>query len=910
MLLGRESERRELESIIEGARTGRSTVLVVRGDPGIGKTAMLEHAADHADGMTVLRCVGIEAEHEMPFAGMHQLVRPVLGLLDRLPEPQAAALRGALGLSFEPVEDRLLVSLGLLSLLAEASEEQPVLCLVDDAQWLDGPSQEALAFVARRLDADPIAVLVSVRTGETRTFDPGGLPRLELSGLGDADAHELLNSHLDRPAAPAVVEQLVHQAHGNPLALLELPAGLTAGQLSGSEPIIGPPPLRGAVEEAFRARAAGLPDSTRRALVVAAADETGDVLTLERAVEFCDLTFTDLDAAERSGLVRIDGVLSFRHPLVRSAIYRSASRGERRAAHEALAFVLDDPVRSAWHRALVAERADEGIAAELEAAGAQAAARGAHATATAAFERAAELSEVPGKRGHRLRMASQASIAAGRTEAALALAERAQPHVADPLDDVELETVRLMVATQRGSPAEALERQIEIAERLGKLEPARSMEMTMGIVWVGLMAGQPDRGIMEARRVLAGFSRRDEAHAFFTAFVDGAAALLDGDHEAANAAWFDQVVDRPAGDPLLTIAGLLWLYVGDSARAREAFGRHAAALRAKGTLAELAGIMPACAVAEVQDRALADAAVSCEDGLVLARQLGWVHAETVLLAVEARIAALRGDEETARAKAAEAQRRGLATGLVVGVQHAQLAVSELELGLGNAREALDHLDELDPNPFPPISVLSTPDYIEAAVRLGETERAAERVERFERFISLSHSPVRHGQLARCRAILAEDPDEAERLFGEALELHGGDVPFDRARTRLAFGERLRRDQRRADARPHLRAALDAFEGLGTRLWAERARGELRATGETARKRDVTTIDDLTGQELRIARLVAEGATNRDVAAQLFLSPKTVEYHLRKVFLKLGVASRMELAKVPLGDPGDEDEGHD
>jgi DNA-binding CsgD family transcriptional regulator len=295
---------------------------------------------------------------------------------------------------------------------------------------------------------------------------------------------------------------------------------------------------------------------------------------------------------------------------------------------------------------------------------------------------------------------------------------------------------------------------------------------------------------------------------------------------------------------------------------------------------------------------------------VLARQLGWVHAESVLIAVQARIAALRGEEDTTREKAAEAHRRGLSTGLAVSVQHALLATAELELGLGNAREALDHLEELDPNPFPPLATLSVPDYVEAAVRAGETERARERLERFAAFISVSQSPLRHGQLARCRAILAEDPDEAERLFSEALELHGGDQPFDRARTRLAFGERLRRDQRRADARPHLRAALDAFEGLGTRLWAERARGELRATGETARKRDVTTIDDLTGQELRIARLVAEGATNRDVAAQLFLSPKTVEYHLRKVFLKLGVASRMELAKVPLGDPGDEDEGHD
>ena len=343
MLVGRESELSALDALLQSARGERSAALVLRGEPGIGKTALLEYAADSARDMTVLRCVGIEAEYELPFAGMHQLVRPCLGLVDRLPAPQAVALRGALGLSFDGVQDRFLVSAGLLSLLAEACDAGPVLCCVDDAQWLDPPSAEALIFAARRFQAEPIALLMAARVGDARDFDAPGLAELEVGGLDAQHAHALLSARLNRPVAPDVVDRLLRTAHGNPLALLELPSALSEAQLDGVEPIVGPPPVRGAVEAAFGSRVAGLPDAARRLLLLAAADDAGDLAAVQRAAERLGLALSDLDEAEREGLVHVDGAVTFRHPLVRSAVYRAATRTERREAHEALAASVGDP---------------------------------------------------------------------------------------------------------------------------------------------------------------------------------------------------------------------------------------------------------------------------------------------------------------------------------------------------------------------------------------------------------------------------------------------------------------------------------------------------------------------------------------------------------------------------------------
>jgi DNA-binding CsgD family transcriptional regulator/tetratricopeptide (TPR) repeat protein len=902
LLVGREREQRAIDALLDSARDERSAVLVLRGEPGIGKSALLEYAIARADRMQLLRSVGIEAEHEMPFAGVHQLLRAHVGLIERLPAPQAAALRSALGLSFDDVRDRFLISLAVLSLLAEACEAGPLLCVVDDAQWLDRPSADALVFAARRLQAEPIALLIAARDGDVRRFEAPGLDELPLAPLGDGDAHALLAARLDAAPPADVIEKLLTTARGNPLALLELPQALSVGQLEGIEPILGPPPVRGAVEAAFGDRVAVLPDGSRLALLVAALDEVCELHTVELAAERLGVSTADLEPAERAGLVRVDGEVSFRHPLVRSAVYRRATRAERRAAHEALAAVLADPVRRTWHRALVADRADEPLATELDAAGAQAVGRGAHASAAAAFERAAELTEIPARRARRLRCAAQAAFDAGRLDAALAIAERAQPLVGDPVDATALDFIRLRVATSRGAPADAYPLLVGALPAITEIQPERAVLLAIAMVIVAGMAGWPERGIADARRAIARIDSDDGAYRFVSAFLDGATALLDGEAAVAGRllAQANAIADGLEGEGLLSLHGLTNVYVADFPHARECFEDHVAKTRAAGLIADVTGVSPLVANVDVWERRAATAEATIAEGMLLTRQLAFQNQETLLLAELARVDAFRGREADCREHASDALRRALAHGLNPAVNVARLALGELEVGLGRPREALEHLDQLRPTPFPPIAFLATPDIVDAALRLGETGRALNALDRLESWAPVSPAPLVHGMVARCRAMLAADTAEAEELFRATLDLQGSGVPpFERARTHLAYGERLRRERRRSEARTQLRDALGTFEGIGAELWAERARGELRATGETARRRDASTIDDLTPQELRIAQLVGAGASNREVGAQLFVSPKTVEYHLRKVFLKLGVASRVELAGLRL-----------
>jgi DNA-binding CsgD family transcriptional regulator len=902
MLVGREAEQRALDALLQSARDERSAALVLRGEPGIGKTALLGYAADRATDMRVLRCVGIEAEHELPFAGMHQLIRPCLNLVDRLPAPQAAALRAALGMSFDGVNDRFLVSVGLLSLLAEACEETPVLCCVDDAQWLDRPSVEALVFAARRFQAEPIAVLMAVREGEARRFEAPGVPELEIAGLSERDARALLTAQLARTASGDVVATLLSTAHGNPLALLELPSALSQAQLDGSEPILGPPPVRGAVEAAFGARVERLPEATRRVLVLAAADEGGDLAALERATAQLGLAVADLDPAEREGLVRIDGAVAFRHPLVRSVIYRSATHSERRAAHEALAAVVDDPMSGAWHRALVTDGSDETIAAELEQAAGQAATRAAHATAAAAFERAAELSEDPVGTGRRLCAAAQAALDAGRLDSAVALADRAEPLLTDPVQRAHLTLVRAANAARRGSPFDAHVLLREAGVSIAQVAPDPAIELILWSVFAGLMGGWPERALADVERAIEPIQANTTVSEFGRAVIEGSLALLAGDAVAAGERLGAALAlgDVFASGRSMAMPSFVCLFVGDFPGAMEAARRAIAKLRNEGTVTILAGTLPLLAGAEINARQVRGAEATVAEGLELAEQLGYENDVTGLIGVRARIAAFRGREADCRQDVEMAMRRSVATGVGWAAKNARLALAELELSVGNAREAIEQFDQLDHSPFPPIAAMATPDYVDAALRLGDTERAVAALDRFAAWAPVNDGPAVQGLLARCRAVLAADDDAADHLFAEALELQAHGVPvYERARTQLAYGERLRRDRRKTEARVQLRAALEAFDGIGAALWAERAHGELRATGETARKRDASTVDELTPQELRIATLVAAGASNRDVAAQIFVSPKTVEYHLRKVFMKLGVASRVELARIPL-----------
>ena len=879
MLVGREAEQRELDSLLDSARNDRSAVLLLRGEAGIGKTALLEYTQQQANDMQVLRCVGIEAEHELPFAGMHQLVRPCTDLIDRLPDPQAVALGRALGLRSDGVEDRFLVSLGLLSLLAEACDDGPLLCCIDDAQWLDSPSAEALVFAARRLEAEPIAMLIAVREGDLRSFAAPGVRELEVRALAEDAAARLLSERLDSNASPAVVASLLSTANGNPLALLELPAGLSTEQLGGAEPILGPPPVRPAVEDSFRARVEELPDATRRLLLVAAADEAGDLGAVARAAERLGLDTIDLHAAERHGLLRLDGSVSFRHPLIRSVIYRSARREDRKAAHEALADVVSDSTSRAWHRALVAEGAHEGVAAEL--------------------------SPNPARRGHRLACAAQASLDAARPDAALALVERAAPFVDDPQDAMQLDMVRAQFAGRRGSPADSLSLLRRAGATIARVAPEEASELVAWSVFVSITVGQLEAGVADARLAIDAIDSRGPLGRFARTFIDGAAALFGGDAATAGDLLQDtlQIGREFMSDRPMVLKAFVHAFVGDYARSREVTAEAIARARSDGRLGGQVGTFPLLIIAELGEGRLAAAASSVAEGIDLAEQLGFDNDVTACLALRARIAARQGREAECRADAEVAMRRSVAIDLVWVSEQARLAFAELELALGNAAEALEHFEQLDPAPMPPVAPLAAPDVIDAALRLGDTARAQAALDYFGAWVPVARAPVVKGMLGRCRALLAEDPDEADRLFREALEHHGpGTSVWERARTQLAYGERLRRDRRKSEARAQLRNAVDAFEGLGAAPWAERARGELNATGETARKRDVSTLDHLTPQELRIARLVADGGTNREVGAQLFVSPKTVDYHLRKVFVKLGISSRVELARIPLGDP--------
>jgi DNA-binding CsgD family transcriptional regulator len=905
MLIGRESERSVLDALLDSARSERSAALVLRGEPGIGKTALLEYAAESAHDMTVLCCVGIEAEHELPFAGMHQLVRPCVELLDRLPAPQAAALRGALGLSFDAVQDHFLVSAGLLSLLAEACDERPVLCCVDDAQWLDPSSAEALVFAARRFQAEPIVLLLAARDGEARRFDAPGLDELNVAGLDEQHAQALLSARLERPVAPDVAARLLETAHGNPLALLELPSALSEGQLDGIEPIVGPPPVRGAVEAAFGSRVAELSEPARRVLLLAAADDVGELATVQRAAERLGLALSDLAEAEREGLVRLDGGVAFRHPLVRSAVYRAATRGERREAHEALAATVSDPVSGVWHRAVVADRPDEGLAGDLEGAAAQAVARTAHATAAVTFERAADLSEEDAARGRRLRGAAQAAMDAGRLDAALALVPRSRALVADPFEVAQLDMIHATAAARRGSPADASRMMREAADAIAHAAPEVATEMALWSIFTGLQSGWDHRLYREAEQALAGIEFDGTLGRFASAVTEGLGAIFDGDSALAGDRLAAALEERGELTGLRTVAMpvFVWAITGDWQAARTGSERMIATIRAEGIVTALAGALPLLAYCEMAIRRLRAAEASVAEGIELARQLAFENDETGYLGVQARILALQGDEDGCREIAQDTLRRSVTNGIGWATRNARLALAELELGLGNPREALAHFDQIDPTPVPPLVAMATPDLVDAALRAGEVERAAAATARFAEWAPVSRAPHVHGMVARCHAILAEDGAEADALFAEALALHDHDAPpYERARTQLAYGERLRRDRRKIEARAQLRAALETFEGLGTAPWAERARGELNATGESARKRDASTIDDLTPQELRIAQLVAAGASNRDAAAQLFVSPKTVEYHLRKVFLKLGLSSRIELARVYLAGP--------
>jgi ATP/maltotriose-dependent transcriptional regulator MalT len=910
VLYGRDSERDRIGALLDDARASRSGVVVVRGEAGIGKTALLDDARERAADMHVLSVRGVEAESELPFAALHQLLRPALDRIDRLPAPQAAALRAALGLAEGAGEERFLVFAAALSLLAELAERRPVLCLVDDAHWLDDASSDALRFVARRLDAEGIAMVFAARDDEVDAFDAPGLPSLELQGLGAEAAATLLAAGAGVDAAPAVRDRLVEWTRGNALALVELPAALTPDQLAGVQPLPEALPVTRELEHVFLARARRLPEDTQRLLLVAAADDSEDLAVVSRAAAELGVPPGALDAAEQAGLVEVHGVrIEFRHPLVRSAVYEAASSGERRAAHGALAGVLagndEQADRRAWHLAWSAIGRDESVVAALDDAAQRAEARNGHTAAAKAFAHAAELSNDPGERGRRLVRAAVNLSRAGRDGQAVARAREAGGLVSEPALRAQLAEVHGAAAIRSGRPAEVVGVLVDAARAVAATDPAKAIDLLMVASQAAWAGGDLAAYLGIAKLAAAEVPQpEDETSALLARSLAGFAAMIEGDH-ATGVPILSEVRDwgATAASPRSAVwASFAALWLGDGDGFAALLDRAAAVARERGELGTLADVlgMRAARLATVQD--LDQAAVAAREAVELSRDLGAVNLELLPRAALAIVAAWRGRDEEARREARDVLARANAGGLQLRASTAVYALALTELAGARWEPALELLDSLvadESGDLDPLVASLLPDRIEAAVRLGRIEAARAALPLLETYADYSGQPSARARLAASRALLADGDEETVAHFEEAVRLGADARPLDLAGIRLLYGEYLRRERRPVEARVQLRAALDAFERRGAEPWAERARTELRAAGEASSRRAPTGTGRLTAQELQVARLVAQGLSNKEVAAQLFLSPRTIDAHLRRVFAKLELTSRTQLARLVL-----------
>lgn len=913
VLHGRDTERAAVRAQLARPASGRSGVLVIRGEAGVGKSALLADALAAADEFQVLRMVGVQAESELAFAGLSQLLAPVLGLLDRLPGPQAVALRGALGLAAAPGDPRFLAGAGTLSLLAEAAATQPLLCVVDDLQWVDQPSRAALAFAARRLEAEGVVLLLAWRQGEAPAEELNGLPELPLAALSPESAGALLTDQAGPKLAAAVRDRLVAAGAGNPLALVELAASLSDEQVAGRE-LLPDPLLPGPrLTQAYVARARELPPATQQALLVAAADDSGDPSTVLPAANRLRLEETALEAAETAGLLRVSAErVAFSHPLVRQAIYGAATFAQRRIAHQALAAVLDraaDADRRAWHLAAAAAAPDEHVAAALECTAQRARSRGGHAAEAAALERSALLTPGGGQRGRRLLAAAEAAWLAGQPTRAVALLGSAEPLLDDPADQARLAYLQGVAEISSGPPESGFRILVDAAAPATAAAPDLARAMLMEAARSAWMASDATRMAEVVRGLAALPAAGPDAAGGMPGFVRGAERLLAGEPEKAVAELRGAVTGMAsATEPQQrAMAAIVAACLGDFATAldlaaaavvecrRDAFGWLALALHIRAAIEAAAGRLPA---------AVADAT----EGLQLARDLGQQAPASVCHAVLAWVAAVRGQEPACREHAGAALANAAERRATPAAGIAMAALGLLELGKGRAEQALSSLlglytaDGCTSHPL--VLLITTGDLLEAAVLAGRPPSAEPAVraahDRFQRWAHAIGQPWALAVAARCRALLAAESADPRSPFDEAVSAHqNGAWPFEQARTALAYGVWLRRTRRPTDARAHLRTAAGTFAQLGATPWEDRAVAELRAAGETPRQLDPGTLTLLTPQELQIARIVRTGASNREAAANLYLSPRTVEYHLSKVYTKLGITSRAELFHLPL-----------
>ncbi len=894
LLQGRGGECDRLDRLLQSARTGTSAVLVLRGEAGIGKTALVDHVAGQASGFRVVRAAGVQSEMELVYAGLHHLCAPLLDGLDRLPLPQGDALRAAFGLQAGGPPDRFLVALAVLSLLADAAESQPLVCLIDDAQWLDRASAQALAFVARRLLADPIAMLFSVR--EPVDGDQlAGVPEVRVEGLADGDARSLLASAVPGRMDERVRARILAESRGNPLALLELSQRLSPGDLAGGFGLADSRPLAGRIEHRFLELVQSFPRETQMLLLTAAADPVGDTNLLWRAAEELGIGSDAAGPAETAGLLALGLRVDFRHPLVRSAIYRGAPAGDRRAVHRALAESTDpvvDPDRRAWHRAHATASTDEAVAGEMVRSAGRAQLRGGLAAAAAFLQRATELTPDPQLRAERALTAAQAKLDAGDPAAASELLVAAELARVDARQAARVARLKAQIAfaLRRGKDAPPLF--VDAARRLAPVDPALARETYLDALAAAMFAGRLSIG-PGAREIAAeaagSVPPAPEPATASDALLDALLTRFNDGYAASAAPLAEAVRDCAAQESgrwmwlACRLAQDLWddelWYVLATDGVRVA--------RQTGALSQLPRAATYRAALHVHAGEFAAASALIDESLAITQVAGVASFKYASLMLEA----WRGDDARAIDTFESARRDGTARGEGMGVGTLDWALALLHNGRSRHGEALVAAQRAVEHDDLGMFSWALAELVEAAVRVDRPDDAAGALACLTSRTQASGTDWALGVEAAARALVHDDED-AYRESVERLATTRGALQL--ARSRLLYGEWLRRENRRAEAREQLRAAHESFSRIGAAGFAERARLELQATGETVRRLDVQARDALTPQEAQVARMARDGRTNPEIGAQLFISPRTVEYHLHKVFRKLDVSTRREL----------------
>jgi DNA-binding CsgD family transcriptional regulator len=909
VLLDRTAECAKLDGLLTSARAGKSEAFVLRGEAGIGKTALLDYVAGHATGCRIVRASGVESEMELPFAGLHQLCATLIGDLGRLPPPQHEALGTAFGFSLGAPPDRFLIGLAVLTLLSDAAEDQPLVCLVDDTHWLDRSSAQVLAFVARRLDAESVVLVLAQReTAEPDEF--ARLPGLRLRGLSSAYARELLATVIRGPLDERVRQRIVAEARGNPLALVELPNGLSPARLAGGFGLPHNLPLQGRIEESFRRQVERLPTETRRLLLVAAAESRGEPTLLWRAATELGIPSSSVGAAQAAGLLELGARVAFRHPLLRSAIYQAASAEDRQSTHRALAAATDaemDPDRRAWHRAHATLEPDEDVAGELERSAGRARSRGGLAAAAAFLERAAALTPDPHLRARRALGAASAAQLAGSPEAALTLLAIAGAGPLDEFDRALSKRLYGQIALDMRHGSDAAPLLLDAARQLTSFDAALGRETLTEALRAASIAGRLGGGMLAAAEAARTAPPPPGPPGAIDLLLDGLAvrftegyaasapalkralgAVLDEESRAKQDVRWPWFARRVAPD---LFQDEIWLALAT---------RNVQIAREAGALSVLPLALNYLALIRSFEGALdaADALVDEADAIADATGTAPISVAAPLLA------GCRGDEAQATAIIAASEAEAIARGEGVVLTFAEHARAILYNGLGRYEEALLPAQSASARDELMASVWSLPELVEAATRCGRPADAAAAFERLRERTRAAGTDLALGIEARSRALLV-DGEEAEGAFREAVDRLGRcRARLELARAHLLLGEWLRRANRRADAREPLRTAHEMFTSMGAEAFASRAARELSATGEKARPRSASRRERLTPQEGQIAQLARDGHTNPEIGAHLFISPRTVQYHLGKVFSKLNINSRSQLEWALPGKPSE------